>query len=155
MDMDDSLLHLKDFWWTFILPAICLFGLFTNLVNVLVFLKLKSKNPIYKLMLTNSFSNFIYSFICFFVFMMRCGRYCSLQHLYWVKLYEKYLFYYFTSVLGFFNILVEIVIAIQRYFIVANKNFTKRVKTRTIILGLFLISLVVYTPNIFYRRIVF
>jgi hypothetical protein len=152
--MNEDTIKIKDFSWTFILPSICLFGFFTNLINIIVFLKLKSKNPIYKLMLSNSISNFFYSLICFFVFIMRCGQYCTIQNTYWVKIYEKYLFYYLTSVLGLFNIFIEVCVAIQRYMIVANKSLPKKLPIRLIILVLFILSLVLYTPNMFYRQII-
>lgn len=152
--MNEDTVKVKDFWWTFILPLICAFGFFTNLINIVVFLKLKSKNPIYKLMLSNSITNFFYSLICFFVFIMRCGQYCTIQNTYWVKVYEKYLFYYLTSALGLFNIFIEVCVAIQRYLIVANKNLPKKLPIKIIILVLFILSLVLYTPNMFYRQIV-
>jgi hypothetical protein len=150
----DTLFQIKDFWWTFVLPAICLFGFLTNLVNIVVFVQLKSKNPIYKLMLTNSVSNFIYSFICFFVFMMRCGRYCSIQNMYWVKFYEKYMFFYFTSCLGLFNVFIELLVSIQRYYIVTKPELKQKFSWRYAVIILFLFSLAIYTPNIAYRQIV-
>ena len=155
--LEPHLKEIKDKCWTYLLPSISLFSLATNFLNIVVFAnaKLLNKNPIYTYMLINSIVNFLYSFICSFVFVMRCGNLCNLGGTYLANFYELYLYLYFTSVLGIFNILIEIAIAIQRYLIITNKKMLlKRVSRNCFIAALFVVSVIYYIPYLYWRQIV-
>jgi hypothetical protein len=54
------------FWamFTWVLPAICAFGVVTNLINIIIFFNKDLKENIYSYMLAYSVSDFFY---CFFV----------------------------------------------------------------------------------------
>ncbi len=52
------------FWamFTWVLPAICAFGVVTNLINIIIFCKKDLKEDIYSYMLAYSVSDFFYTF---------------------------------------------------------------------------------------------
>jgi len=54
------------FWamFTWVLPAICAFGVITNFINIIIFFNKDLKENIYSYMLAYSVSDFFY---CFFV----------------------------------------------------------------------------------------
>jgi hypothetical protein len=152
-NLGEDLNRIRDFWWTFILPSICLGGICANFINIIILVKLRNKNLTYRLMLYNSISNLFYTFICSFVFIMRCGKYCQFQNTWMACVYEKYFYFYFSGVLGMFNVLIEIMIAIQRYFIAANKKFTNESTIKALIIVIIIFSLCAYTPIIITRDI--
>ena len=152
-NLGKDLNRIRDIWWTFILPSICIFGICANMINIIILAKLRKKNSTYRLMLYNSISNLLYSFVCAFVFMMRCGNLCPFQNTWIACVYEKYFYFYFSGVLGMFNVLIEIIIAIQRYFIAANKKFTNESTIKALIMVIIIFSFCAYTPIIITRDI--
>lgn len=152
--LNDDIVKLSDFYWTYILPSISIFSLVTNSINIFVFIRLRSQNPIYKYMLINSLTNFVYSFICSFVFLMKCGQFCKQEKTFISRVYEIYLFYYFSNVLDIFNILVEIIIATQRYTIVSNKIIPVKMPIRFILLFLLIFSALYCLPVLIWEEVI-
>ena len=150
---NETMVNLREFYWTFVLPLVS-FGVFIlNLINTIVLLKITTKNLLYKYMLSNSYANLAYSFICSFVFLMRCGKYCTISEAFLTKVYELYFFIYFSSVLAIFNILIEIIIAYYRYSIVANKSISRFASIKKILIILFALSAIYYLPFTIWRKI--
>ena len=105
----------------FMLPTICIFSIITNIINLKVFSKLKTKNIIYKYMKYISRSNLIWSFVCFFVFLNNFHHQNRTINLI-INLYKIYAYSYLTNVLNCFSIFAEIAISYRRYKIISSKN---------------------------------
>ena len=142
-----------DVLFTFIVPPICFVSLLTNLVNVYVFIKMRHLNIIYKFLLCKSASNTIYLCICMFIFVAKCGRFCSFDNSYMAKAYELYLFTYVASVLGFVDLLIEIFILLQRFFLLKNKPFLEKKNVFIVIVPLLMFATILYLPTIFLLKI--
>ena len=141
---------LKDIYWTFILPLICMYSIITSLINLLVFASLKSKNIIYKIMLYNSISDIGYLVSVMFVFVIRCGQFCdNLKDSYMAKLYHHYIFMFVANSLALFGILIEILISMQRIFFLMNRTFINRSKINLTLIGFLLFSFVFCVPQLF------
>lgn len=118
--------------YTFIVPVICFIGAFLNMICVRAFLRLKMKSGIFKWMLANSVTNVIYLIQCGFIFLYKCGEFCTFSDSYLSVLYQYLSFSYFTSVLALFSILIELTICLQRYLTISNVKvvvFTKSTGT--------------------------
>jgi hypothetical protein len=104
------------FMFTWILPAICLFGVVTNLLNIIVFSHSELKEDIYKYMLAYSVSDFFYTFCVFFTWISR-SRY-PIASTYFAKWYEIFIFFTSLNGLGTMSALVEIAISFDRLFLI-------------------------------------
>ena len=63
-----NIIYVQGFFYTFTVPFICVFGISTNILNIIVFSNNELKDESYKYLKTNAFSNMFYlSFIrwCF------------------------------------------------------------------------------------------
>ena len=145
----NDLKHFEDFWYTFIAPVVCFCSLSTNLINLIVLYKLKEREKFNKYFFIKSIINSIYLFILIFIFIIKCGRYCDIKDSYLAKLYQIYLFYYFTSCLGLIDLLIETVISINRYMTITNNHLFARIRIKTIITIFIFVSAVFYTPYLF------
>jgi hypothetical protein len=138
-----------DTWWTFVIPTICLFSLITNTINMIILTKLKKHNIIYRFLYSKSFVNAVYLFCCFFVFLFKCGPYCkTLKDSFIVKLYQLYIFNYFTSCLGLFSLFVEILISLCRFFTITRIDCLRKLNTNLIVFFFLFISFLFYVPNL-------
>ena len=138
-----------DVLYTFVVTPICFVSLLTNLVNVYVFTKMRHFNVIYKFLLCKSVSNTLYLCICMFIFVAKCGHFCSMDTSYLAKAYEVYLLYYGSSVLGLSDLLIEIVILLQRFFLLLNKRFFENKSVFVVIVPLFTFAAIYYVPFLF------
>ncbi len=134
---------------TFIIPVICGFGMITNSICILVFVKLKLKYSLFKYMLVTSTYNFFYLFLCSFSFSFRCSYFCSFESTWIARVYQVYIYLYFTSVLAISNSIFELVIYIKRYMSMRNLKIGKKVPIQWIILAVTISSLVFYLPVLF------
>jgi hypothetical protein len=141
---------IKDVYWTFILPLICFYSIITSLINLIVFFTLKSKNIIYKIMLYNSLSDIAYLLSVIFVFVIRCGQFCpELKDSYMAKIYHQYVFMYVANSLGLFGVLIEILISVQRIFILTNRTFMNASKTNVCLVAFLIFSFLFCMPQLF------
>lgn len=153
---DAKSLHLKEFAWTYVLPVTCLVGFVANVINIYVFLQLKP-DRLNKYCLIHSISYLLYTFFCFFSFLIRCGSLCQTGSTYFAKLYEYIVFNYMTSVLAIFSILIESCISFERYLLVTNGYFKsssgKKLKFKYVLFILIVFSLLFYVPSVFTEEI--
>ena len=150
----DFIETLKDVYWTFILPLICVYSIITCVINLLVFASLKSKNIIYKIMLYNSISDIAYLVSVMFVFMIRCGQFCDdLKYSYIAIVYHQYVFMYLANSLALFGIFIEILISVQRIFILTNRAYISRFKINSTLVGLLIFSFAFCIPQLFSFKI--
>ena len=137
-----------DVYWTFILPIICSFSMFTNAINVIVFARIKSRDNIYKYMLINSIADEVYLFGVFFIFLVRCGQFCQIKDTYMAQFYAHYIYNYTTNSVALFSIFLEILIIVQRYFSLKNKKLLENVNKNLFFLCLLLLCFVYHIPQL-------
>jgi len=142
------------YWNSFGVPFICLFGVCTNGICIYVFFKLKLKNILFKYMFIESVNNFIYLLFCSFIFTFGCYEICSMSSHLATRIYQLYIYGYFTSVLALTNGFLEVLISSNRYFTLKNKPLSNKIPVVYQVLILFALSSIVYAPNLFDRQIV-
>lgn len=132
-------LHTEILWamFTWVLPAICAFGVVTNLINIVIFLHSKLKEDIYKYMLAYSVSDFFYTFFVFFIWISR-SRY-PLSSTYEAKWYEIYIFFTALNGLGTMSALVEIAISFDRLFLLKKTCMVTRKIPPYLVIGIMFI----------------
>ncbi len=139
---------LRDVYWTFVLPSICLVSLLANTINIWIFNSIKSSNIIYKYMLVNGVFDQAYLITVFFVFTIRCGQFCEIKNSYMAQFYAVYIYGYTASSLSLFGILLEISILVQRYMFLASKDYLKRINKTIMFCCLFVFCFVYHMPQL-------
>lgn len=124
MNSSASLNTTIDFIYTFVIPSICFCGILANALNLFILNDPSLKNVIYKYLVINAISNLFYYTICFFIFLPRCGSFCTISHSYPPQFY-LYLFYnYLKNIASYASILIELLVSLQRLAFVLNiQNF--------------------------------
>lgn len=140
------MIFIKDVVWTHVLPFICSFGLLTNFINFYVFSERRRmgiRNRIHQYFQIDSIAEFTYLLICLIYFILKSKHLSFIHFSYPVAFYEKYLYFYFASVLGFFMIFLRLFVSIRRLMIVLNKFFfLQSIQLYKIVAFFFLLSLV-------------
>jgi hypothetical protein len=141
---------LEDVWWTFIIPIICLFSLITNLINIFILFKLRCLNKNYKYMYLKSINNSVYLFISLFLCLHRCGRFCTIENSYLIKLIQLYFFSTLNSILLLSDLFIEVVITLNRYFLLISKHkyeIFNKLRIEVVLLIIFTVSTVINLPK--------
>ena len=142
-------------FWVFIIPGICLFGVISNTICIILLIKANLQDHMHKYMLASSVINVVYTFMCGFIFLIKCGSMCPMSKTsIVVVLYEYLIWDYVTSCLAVLNILLEIIMCLQRCSIVSNWSYFKFERFYVVFLVVILISLVPYIPYLFLREII-
>ena len=139
----------KDIYWTFILPLVCLLGIGSNTINIFIFSILKTKNIVYKLMYYNCVCDVAYLFCVMFVFIIRCGQFCQLKDSYLAMFYFHYIFLYAANSLNMCAHFIEIFTLIQRIVFLANKMSPKKVYVNLILVSILFVSFLFYLPRLY------
>ena len=148
-----------DIWWSLAIPLICLFSCVTNLFASVVYAMLARDSPthlvINKYQLVKSCIATLYSFVCSFVFLLKCNTLCtawsaSPTFSYAQRLYELYVYNYVSTSLVVLDLLVEVVIAFERLCVLTNANHlvVSRHRIGTIVACLALFIFVFFSPNL-------
>nr|QVK45849.1 G protein-coupled receptor [Proales similis] len=136
-------------FWTFINPTVSAFGVATNILSVIAFLRMDLANiQIYQFMFLMSAVDVVYMTVNFFNFIHQCTPICSLSQQAFSNWYRIIAFHYFSSSLAVFNIYLDICISIQRLMLVTNQTFLRTFKMLPTILVGVLIASVYYIPEI-------
>ena len=132
------------------LPLICLFSLATNTLNIIVFSKTsrKSSNIIYKYMLANSIFDQIYLFCVSFIFIVRCGQFCQIKDTFFAKVYVHYVYMYVANSVALFSLFLEIVIVLQRFSMLNNRDFLSSVNKTFSFTALFIFCFIYHIPQL-------
>ena len=147
--------NVKLFVWTNILPPLCLIGVFNNCINVAIFVQRKRlKNSIYKYFLWHSVFDLVFLSICFIRFVLMLERFASIHHSYWMQFFEAYGYMFLTNSLAMLMILMELIIAVKRLFIVTNASWRLRFKFRTVMIVCCVIAVIQSAPFTLSIRIV-
>jgi len=140
-----------DIYHLVIIPVICVFGMITNLLNIIIFSNIKMKKPTFKLMLAMSINDLIYLALCFPLSVYYCENCQELRLSEWYTIYLHYIDDYFTSGQAFFSILIDIVLAVDRYRMISNKKYVQNLSFKWEILLMAVISLFFFFPVIFFK----
>jgi hypothetical protein len=143
----------EDSWYSFVAPVICFCSLFTNLINANVLVKVKRMDKIYHYMYIKTIINSIYLAICSFVFLFKCGQFCDFKTNYVIKMYELYMYMYYSSCLAMLELLIEITISLNRYVTISNNKCFRFINGNVMIVSFFLISFSFYLPILFLYKV--
>ena len=133
-----------DSWWTFMMPLISLTSIFANVFNVAILSHLRCVNSIYRLLYVKSVLNAVYLFVCFWIFLDKCGHYCepapddttsessggesksrpppsALWSLV-AQFYKFYLYSWLASMLAHCDLLIELLVALKRLHFLATES---------------------------------
>ena len=106
-------------------------------------------------MLANSCTNCLYSFLCGFIFMLKCGSLCNISQTAPFVVYYDYLIWeYFTSSLAILISLIELVMCLQRYSVISHLERFKFKNFFNVFPILVVFSLLTYSPRLFVYGVV-
>lgn len=130
-------------------------GTVTSFINSLIFWKLRSKDQVYKFYLVSSLFDTFYMSSISVNTLFACGVPCDklnknslIKILYTIALYD-----YLTSSIAIYNIMIEIFVTTQRYFLISRKKNFQNLNPHSVMLVIILISLFYYSPIIFLKKI--
>lgn len=126
---------------------VCLFGIVTNSISILVFTNSQIKEPIFKYMLAISISDLIYCSLLCFESMSLCDT--CFSETYFKEFFRLYVLEYFCGCLAIFIILIDLAISTERSMIVVNKECLKKISIKLVLLTFSIISLLYYSPILF------
>lgn len=141
----------------YILPFISLYALICSSIMLIVFCSKKLKGDIYNYMLIESLASVIYSIMNSFIFIIRCGQFCSNGYDYISKFYELYLYIFVGKSIEMFILLIDLYLSIKKYNSfninqkLSNMNW-KKYNFMLIITGSIVISLLFNIMAIFFGR---
>ena len=115
----------SDFVNVFIFPFICLFGITTNIMNMIILFDKKmfeklSNNLMQKYMFINSLADLLFLFVVFFLVIIRCGNLCPYGYAYGSKFYELYIYLFVGYTIVTFLVLIDISISIGKLLSFSN-----------------------------------
>ena len=141
----------------FIFSGLSLTGTVTSFVNTMLFFKLRLKDNVYIYYLISSIVDFSYMFIISFDVLLNCGtpcdllKGCNLGKIIYTIVLDDYL----TSCLAIYNLIVELFITIQRYFLISKQKSLQNQKPFNLMLLISIVSLVYYSPVLFLKKIIY
>ena len=140
---------IEDYFNTYILPIICLFGIITNIINILVFKQIKLNNETTKYFITNSCCDLAFLSTQVFLFIFRCGTLCPYNYKYGAKLYEKYIYLYTGYVISNFCLLLDISTSLNIFssFQIGTNNNKLKLTFEIKCVIFLIISLLICLPN--------
>ena len=130
---------------------ICLCGIVTNCVNIFVFYYSGLKEKTFKYFLTISMLDLIYLNIFALFFVLKLVG--VIKGTYMGYMYQHFLIEYIASGLAMFVILLDVTNSLERYCILKNRTFLKEICFTKVFAVLFLISFVLYAPELFSKNI--
>jgi len=139
-------------WGYLLLPAICIFGFITNLINIIIFLNSKMKDISFKYLLAISISDLLYLFSLSYLFISQCVD-CPLHNTYFTHLYDFIFFHYFAPCLAIFCIFTEIILSLILYSVLKNKTYLQSLNFYLVIGFTLFVSFIYYLPLLFFKNI--
>lgn len=106
----------------YVLPLSCFFGILTSILSVFVSLKRDKANAkVFDFIFINSSIDLTFLLIQSFIFVFRCGIFCSFQYTYPSVFYKLYIFLFIGYALVTSQILFNIYVAYDRFRIFSGK----------------------------------
>ena len=142
-----------DFSITFIIPIICSYGIIANILNIIVFSHSEFKDLAYRYLYVNAYLNIIYLAHCFFLFVGRCGIYCTFSSTLAANIFMNYFYNYLKGIPVMSTVFLQILVALYRYLVITNRisNQLKYFKRTIFIIIIF--STVFYLPILLTKQI--
>ena len=130
---------IKDISWSYVLPGICLFGVMTNIINVIAFSDFsKFKNVIYKYMLIHSIADALYLLFSFVYFFAKFT--IEIEHIILARFIDVIVYFSLTTALAISIILIELAISFQRLLIVTNSSHKIKVDYKKVTLIILMVA---------------
>ena len=146
-------MDVKQFVFKFILPSLCLIGVLTNTINVIVFSRRTHlKNVIYRYLFCHSLVDLLYLFFCLVRFIVKLDCFSDIYLSFWVQVYEAYIYRYFTACLAAFMMLMELIIAFKRLLIIMNIRFSLPLRKTIFTCAVF--SILLFLPYALSLRVI-
>lgn len=142
------------FIYTFIIPVICIFGITTNIINIIVFSNKELGDMTYKYLKVNACCNICYLSICFFLFMGRCGSFCTIDSSYLGNFYMYFFYSYAKGIPAIMTIIIQILVSVLRLGIVSNKKMCNLPNFKLTLFGMTIFSAIFYLPYILNKKII-
>jgi hypothetical protein len=140
--------RLTDYFYVYLVPAICGFGILTNLANIVVTWQLNLSLHVKYFILVNSFLDFGFLFVRFFSFLIRCGSLCPYGYLYESKFYDLYIYLFFSFILITCQALFNLHMSIERLGIFTKQTVSvSHLSLKWFILAYFLAATLINTPT--------
>ena len=132
----------------------CGAGVFTNILNVLVFISPKLKDSTYNLMMANSIVDIAFLTVSGLSISIYCGDPCLPNYFTLAgQIMQIWFVNYILRSLAILTTLIEIFISFQRLMLIKNKPFLKDVSVVKVLVVLTIISLLFYLPAFFTAKI--
>lgn len=137
-------------WQTYCSLVICLFGVLTNLINILVLSNSKLKDPSYSYLLAKSVIDLIYLSLAFVNQIVNYCFECAWSQTYWTNLYGLAIGVYLMPCLIIFRLLIENIVSVYIYLILSNRiRLINRVSYKLTIFLSFTFSVLFYAQRPF------
>ena len=111
-----------DYSNVFLLPAICLFGILTSTLNIIVLVRTKLKEDVHLIMLIASVSDLSFLLTQVFIAVIRCGALCPYGYSYAANVYGSYVYLFVGYSIVTFSALVEVTVSIDRLLLLSNRG---------------------------------
>lgn len=151
-DTNDLLPLITDIFNVFILPVVCFAGIILSIFCIIVVNQFKNNIVLFYIKL-NAVSDLIFLVINFFIGIIRCGSFCTLDTTYAAKFYEKYIYLYIGSTFLMISSLIEIQIIITQYLTIRKITFFEKIHKYTYLFIISIISLFLNSPIFIVRKI--
>ena len=105
----------------------CIFGVLTNILNILVFLHPKLKDSTYKFMLADSVVDMAFLLISGISIALGCGNACLPNYNTYIgQIFSVWFVNYFSRALAVLGILIEIFVSFQRLMLIKKQEISQR-----------------------------
>jgi hypothetical protein len=128
-------------------PILSIFGLLSNMINIIVFVHPKMKDISFKYLLAISISHLFYCAFSIYSNVLYCEA-CLCNKTYSSQFYKLLVNYYFTNCLAIFGHLCELFISMHRYLQLKNLKYLDRIPVKLNIFILFIFSFFIYMREI-------
>lgn len=131
-------------WSGYVRVSLSFVGIVLNTVNIGVFMSPKLKDISYKYMLVKSAVSWAYLAFTLSTEVVSYCVNCSWSLTYAARVYSVAISIFFLSCLALFRTLIDIIISLNTYFILINKDWNRRKYTSVILLSILFIVANVY-----------
>ena len=152
-DVDQFFSDFVDFCITFIIPIICSYGIIANVLNIIVFSHSEFKDLAYRYLYVNAYLNIIYLAHCFFLFVGRCGIYCTFSSTLAANIYMNYFYNYLKGIPVMSTVFLQILVALYRYLVITNRISNQLKYFKRTICIIVVLSTVFYLPILLTKKI--
>ena len=129
-------------------PILSIFGIFSNIINIIVFMHPKLKDVSFKYLLAISISHLFYCAFSIYSTVLYCET-CLCNKTYSSQFYKLLINYYFLSCLAIFGHLCELFISMRRYLQLKNLKYLDKIPVKLNLFIFFIFSLFFYVRDIF------